>query len=87
MVFLLFADALIFGNYGACLFIFMDIQLYDASFYGTGTSSPYYWLTDNTSYPNPLIQGPWLSALVYAQFFSTGTLSTLAPGPFARNPI
>lgn len=31
--------------------------------------------------------GPWYDQYVYAQSFSTGTLSTLAPGPFVKNPI
>jgi len=33
------------------------------------------------------MSGPWYDQYVYAQSFSTGTLSTLAPGPFVKNPI
>ena len=32
------------------------------------------------------LDGPWLDAYIYAQSFAGGTLSTLAPGPFPRNP-
>jgi hypothetical protein len=83
---MLFSDSLMMGNYGACIFLGMDLYLYGESYYGTGTSSSYYWLTDNVDYSISLIDGPWLDAYIWAQSFSTGTLSTLAPGPFARNP-
>ena len=33
------------------------------------------------------MQGDWLLQYIYAQSFSTGTLSTIAPGPFGKNPI
>lgn len=33
------------------------------------------------------MSGTWYDQYVYAQSFSTGTLSTLAPGPFVKNPI
>lgn len=81
----LFSDVLMMGNYGACVFIGMDVLLYNASYYGTNDA--YYWLTNNTSYPISLITGPWYYQYIYGQEFSTGTLSTLAPGPFAKNPI
>lgn len=81
----LFSDVLMMGNYGACIFIGMDLLLYNNSFYGT--SQAYYWLTNNTSYPLSLISGPWYYQYIYGQEFSTGTLSTLAPGPFAKNPM
>ena len=84
MLFILFIDALMFGNFGACIFIWMDVYLYNESYYGTNTL--YYWLTNNADYSNSLINGPWYYQYVYGQFFSTGTLSTLAPGPFAKNP-
>ena len=67
--------------------------MFKYSFYGNNPSSAYYWLTNNVSYPLSLMYnssqnfGPWWEAYVYGQFFSTGTLSTLAPGPFAKNPI
>jgi hypothetical protein len=87
-VLLLFSDGLIFGSYAACFFIDMDVLLYAASFYGSSPSSEYYWLITNTTYGNSLMgTGLYWQMYVYAQFFSTGTLSTLAPGPFARNPI
>ena len=85
MLVILFIDVLMIGNYGACLFVGMDILLYNAQYYGSNTA--YYWLSNNTSYPISLINGPWYYQYIYAQEFSTGTLSTLAPGPFAKNPI
>ena len=56
---ILSADVIMIANYGACIFIGMDALLYDKSYYGTGENSPWYWLTDNTSYPYSLIYGPW----------------------------
>lgn len=86
MLTIMFIDVLMIGNYGACIFIGMDLYLYHESFYGTGENSPYYWLTTNTAYPISLIYGPWYYQYIYGQEYATGTLSTLAPGPFAKNP-
>lgn len=85
MLFILFVDALMFGHFGACIFIWMDIELNNVQYYGTNTL--YYWLSNNQDYTNNLMAGPWYDQYIYGQFFSTGTLSTLAPGPFAKNPI
>jgi hypothetical protein len=85
MLVILFSDVLMIGNYGACIFIGLDILLYNHQFYGSNDA--YYWLTNNPSYPFSLISGPWYYEYIYGQEFSTGTLSTLAPGPFAKNPI
>lgn len=85
MVVSLFSDVLMMGNYGACIFIGIDLLLYNSNYYGS--NSAYYWLSNNTSYPINLIAGPWYYQYIYGQEFSTGTLSTLAPGPFAKNPI
>ena len=82
----LFSDALMLSNYVGCIFLGMDLYLYNQSYYGQGTSSPYYWLTNNVDYSVGLIDGPWWDAYIWAQSFSTGTLSTLAPGPFVKNP-
>lgn len=87
MLTILFIDVLMIGNYGACIFIGMDLLLYEKSYYGTGENSPYYWLTTNTAYPFSLIYGPWYYQYIYGQEFATGTLSTLAPGPFGKNPF
>jgi len=38
-------------------------------------------------YPVNLVGGAWYVQYVYGQAFSTGALSTLAPGPFAKNPF
>jgi hypothetical protein len=61
----LFSDVLMIGNYGACVFIGMDVLLYNANYYGS--NSAYYWLTDNTSYPLSLITGPWYYQYIYGQ--------------------
>jgi hypothetical protein len=73
------------GHYGACIFAGTDLALWYSQYYGSNTA--YYWLSNNTSYTINLMDGPWYFQYIYAQSFSTGTLSTLAPGPFAKNPI
>jgi hypothetical protein len=65
ILFILFIDVLMIGNYGACIFIGMDLLLYKFSYYGDNTA--YYWLTNNTSYPNSLIDGPWYFQYIYGQ--------------------
>ena len=82
----LFSSALMISNYGACGFLAMDMKLYNVSYYGQGTSSPYYWLTNNVDYPISLIDGPYWNAYIWAQSWAAGTLDTMAPGPFPRNP-
>ncbi len=67
MLSILFIDVLMVGNYGACIFIGMDLFLYSESYYGTGENSPYYWLTTNTAYPYSLIAGPWYYQYIYGQ--------------------
>lgn len=44
-------------------------------------------MSNNADYGINLMDGPWYQQYIYAQDFSTGTLSTLAPGPFPKNPI
>ena len=65
MLVALFSDVLMIGNYGACVFIGIDISLYNANYYGSNTA--YYWLTNNTSYPLSLINGPWYYQYIYGQ--------------------
>lgn len=65
MLVVLFSDVLLIGNYGACVFIGIDVLLYNANYYGSNTA--YYWLTNNTSYPLSLINGPWYFQYIYAQ--------------------
>jgi hypothetical protein len=81
----LFIDVLLVGHYGACIFAGIDLALWNTQYYGSNPA--YYWLSNNTSYSVNLINGPWYYQYIYAQSFSTGTLSTLAPGPFVKNPI
>lgn len=82
----LFSDVLLIGHFGSCLFLFIDLTLWNEQYYGNNTSL--YWLSNNSSYANTdLFGGLWYLQYIYAQSFSTGTLSTLAPGPFAKNPI
>ena len=78
-------DVLLIGNFGACIFVGMDLYLWRIQYYGD--QSQYYWLSNDSSYAIPLMDGPWILQYVMAQSFSTGTLSTLAPGPFGKNPI
>ena len=85
MLTVLFIDVLLLGHFGACLYIGMDIAMWNSQYYGSNTN--YYWLSNNNNYAVNLMNGDWYDQYVYAQSFSTGTLSTLAPGPFAKNPI
>lgn len=78
-------DLLMVGHFGACLFVGMDLLLWRLQYYGNDPQ--FYWLSSNSMYPVDLMNGPWYVQYIYAQSFSTGTLSTIAPGPFAKNPI
>ena len=78
-------DVLLIGHFGACIFVGIDLLLWRMQYYGNNPQ--YYWLSNNSMYTPDLIDGPWVLQYVYAQSFSTGTLSTIAPGPFGRNPI
>lgn len=82
---MLICDVLMIGNIGACLFVGMDLLLWQLQYYGSNPA--YYWLSNDAAYDVNLIDGPWILQYVFAQSFSTGTLSTLAPGPFPKNPI
>lgn len=81
----LFLDVLLQGHYGACIFAKIDLSLWSEQYYGNSVA--YYWLSNNNNYSPDLMSAPWYDQYVYAQSFSTGTLSTLAPGPFVKNPI
>lgn len=78
-------DVLLLGNFGACIFLGIDLLLWRVQFFGDNTQ--YYWLSNDSSYSVDLMSGPYIQQYIYAQSFSTGTLSTLAPGPFGKNPI
>lgn len=82
---LLGCDVMLMGHYGACIFVGLDLLLWRLKYYGG--ESAYYWLSNDSSYSVDLMDGPWILQYVFAQSFSTGTLSTLAPGPFGKNPI
>lgn len=82
---MLAADVLMIGHFGACIFVGIDLLLWREQYYGDNPS--YYWLSNNDMYSINLMDGPWIAQYVYAQSFSTGTLSTIAPGPFPKNPI
>ena len=85
MLVILFIDIFMIGHYGACFFVGIDLLLWNEKYFGSNTA--YYWLSNNSSYSVDLMNGLWYLQYIYAQSFSTGTLSTLAPGPFAKNPI
>ena len=78
-------DVMLIGNYAACIFVGLDLLLWRLQYYGN--NSQYYWLSNDSAYSEDLIGGPWILQYVFAQSFATGTLSTLAPGPFGKNPI
>lgn len=78
-------DVMLLGNFGACVFLGLDLLLWRLQFFGNDPQ--YYWLSNDSSYSVDLMDGPWIQQYVFAQSYSTGTLSTLAPGPFGKNPI
>lgn len=78
-------DVMLIGHIGACIFVGVDLLLWRLQYYGNDPQ--YYWLSNNSMYPIDLMEGDWLLQYIYAQSFSTGTLSTIAPGPFGKNPI
>lgn len=78
-------DIMLIGSFGASIFVGLDLLLWYLQYYGNNPA--YYWLSNDSSYSVDLIGGPWVQQYIFAQSFSTGTLSTLAPGPFAKNPI
>lgn len=78
-------DIMLIGSFGACIFVGLDLLLLYTNYYGNNPQ--YYWLSNDTSYPVNLVGGDWVTQYIFAQSFSSGTLSTLAPGPFAKNPI
>lgn len=62
---ILFSDVLMIGNYGACIFIGIDLILSNSQYYGSNTA--YYWLSNNTNYPINLVTGPWYYQYIYGQ--------------------
>lgn len=78
-------DILLIGHFAACIFVGLDLLLWKLQYYGNNLQ--YYWLSNNSMYSLNLLQGPWIDQYIYAQSFSTGTLSTIAPGPFGKNAI
>lgn len=81
----LFMDALLISHYIGSIFLRIDIGLWNTQFYGDNTSL--YWLSNNADFSDNLMGGAWYLQYIYAQEYSTGTLSTLAPGPFPKNPL
>jgi len=78
-------DVMMIAHFGACIFVGVDLLLWRLQYYGNDPQ--YYWLSNNSMYPLNLMDGDWVTQYIYAQSFSTGTLSTIAPGPFGKNPI
>lgn len=78
-------DVLLMGNFGACIYLGLDLLLWRLQFYGNNPQ--YYWMSNNSIYSVDIMQGPWIVQYVYAQSYSSGTLSTLSPGPTGKNPI
>lgn len=62
---LLGCDLFLIGNFGACIFLGLDLYLWKISFYGNQLQ--YYWLSNNADYSVNLIGGPWYIQYIYAQ--------------------
>jgi hypothetical protein len=62
---ILVCDYMLLGNFGACIFLGMDLLLWRLQFFGNNPQ--YYWLSNNTSYSVDLMSGPWIAQYVYAQ--------------------
>lgn len=80
-------DVMLLGNFGACVFLGVDLLLWKLQYF---ESNPlYFWLSNNSmtsiDYLTPGVNRT--AQYVYAQCYSTGTLSTLAPGPFGKNVV
>jgi hypothetical protein len=82
---LLTIDVMIIAHFCACFFIGIDLLLYAQQYYQNNMSL--YWLSNNADYANSLFGSAWYLQYIYGQEYSSGTLSTLAPGPFPKNPI
>ena len=83
-IFLLSCDLLLIGHYGACLFLKIDELLQANNVYA---NQELYWYNINDPSDFTEYNGHWYLYYLFAQSFSTGTLSTICPGPFAKNPI
>ena len=44
-------------------------------------------MSNNNAYSEDITLSPWHIQYLYAQFFSGGTLSLVAPGPSPTNPV
>lgn len=62
---MLTCDLFLVGNFGACMFLGIDLLLWRLNFFGNNPS--YYWLSDNANYAENLIDGPWLAQYAFAQ--------------------
>lgn len=82
---MLSCDGMLLANYAGLIFMGGDILLWKLQYFGN--NSRYYWLSNNSFYANDLLPGAYIPQYVYAMAWSIGTLSTLAPGPFGKNPI
>jgi hypothetical protein len=80
-------DVMQLTHFGACIYLGVDLLLWKKQYYGNNPD--YYWLSNNNIYSVNLISdtSSRLLQYIYAQSYATGTLSTLAPGPFGKNPI
>lgn len=67
------------GNFGACIFVGIDLLLWHIQYYGNNCA--YYWLCNDSSYTENLIDGPWGLQYTYAQSFSSEHF------PFSTGPV
>jgi hypothetical protein len=50
-------------------------------------SDYFYWMSNNDTYEFDITDSVWYIKYLYAQFFSLGTWTLIAPGPTPKNPI
>jgi hypothetical protein len=75
-------DVLIVTHYLAVFFVLIDEKvhyLYD--------SDRLFWMSNNDTYNADITNEPWYIKYIFAQFFSLGTWTLIAPGPTPKNPI
>jgi hypothetical protein len=50
-------------------------------------SDYFYWMSNNDTYEFDITDSVWYIKYLYAQFFSLGTWTLIAPGPTPKNPV
>lgn len=55
--------------------------------HGIYTQDSQFWMSNSDAYDADISKGVWYIKYLYAQFFSLGTWTLIAPGPTPKNPI